>query len=212
MPILKTPMFNDAINQARATIQNQNDVFAVFRINSKEDSIGFVNSAQFSRTDATKGIVMLEGGLEVTTFNAKNAAKRRPTDVIADGAIVPGNKVAVVNDRQENGHAEEMFLRALPALGQRDGHLTCVELYLSRIPCMDQSPEWLYTIGGGRIQPYHQLPAGCGPKLYKIIKDEIPCTWIIEWEQEYPNANTQSKCAAQMQMIDQLPNASARKI
>ena len=109
-----------------------------------------------------------------------------------------------VSPNQGGGHAEEYFLMKLMAFADQFYLPSEIEIYISRIPCASTSMKWNFSFKGVHMS----LPAGCGAKLYAVIKTLSMVNWYIAYGEGY-TGQTQSSSLAWINRIDSLPNAEA---
>ncbi len=106
------------------------------------------------------------------------------------------------------GHAEEAFLSRL-AYKLEDGTLhnvRLIEIYVSRIPCADQSAAWAIRLNDRNFE----LPLGCGPKMYKVMEATPGIAWRLAWDQSYPSPQTQANCLMWTSLMNSLPNVTVK--
>jgi hypothetical protein len=104
--------------------------------------------------------------------------------------------------RQGGGHAEEFFLRYLMGLANKGIIPIVIDLFISRIPCAATSMSWEFEFNGN----LETLPAGCGPKLYEVIRRTARISWYLAWSEGYEGQN-QAASMLQVNRIDGLRNA-----
>ena len=160
-------------NALHNCIYETHHVFLVYRFNKDDSKVGGMFSAPY-KEDREKVIQGVKP-MNVMKYQIKSDKSFKRVE-IANLAVKSALKSVAKSDKQGGGHAEEFFLQFFLAERHRT-KITSVDIMLSRIPCEHVSSPW-YLGGQGP-----DLPAGCGPKLLKVVKTYRDINWVITYDE-----------------------------
>lgn len=206
-----TPAVRNLYLDCEQLRQRNNNVFLIFRLDNNDASLRAMWDAPYSEASEnwfTHGEPMYQSVAKMQTVSVQaQLLNDQNKPIRGKEGVVKGTQLAV-SERQGGGHAEEFFLQHLMAYADSNPSPAEIDLYISRIPCAETSMAWRFSYQGNQ----YALPAGCGAKLYFVMRELNGIQWNLAYGEGYPNQQMQSKCLAWMEKINGLPNASAHHI